>query len=78
MAEPIDFPERNRTWVGPAGGNIGDLPTLTQDDYVLSCWRLSADEIAYVQEHGKVWLQVWGRQPPVSVFAGEPFGQEGE
>lgn len=35
---------------------------------VISCWKLTAEELAEVQRTGRVWLTVFGEtMPPVSV-----------
>ena len=74
MAEPIHFPEANGQWTGQ--GDIGDLPALTADGAVLSCWQLSEEEQEYVATHGRVWLMVWGPHPPVSITAADPFASK--
>ena len=73
MAEPIGFPEVNTEWIGP--GDVGPLPTLSGDGFMLSCWILTPEEIEHVQRTGQVWLTVWGDiHPPVNIQAEYPFG----
>lgn len=74
MAEPISFPEANQTWTGPTE-DVSDLPTFTMAGEVISCWKLTDEELEYVKEHGKVWLTVYGRQPPVYIQAAHPFNE---
>ena len=78
MANPIDFPEKNFTFVKPDGmcdAECGDLPVLKcTDGRVVSCWELTAAEKISVAETGRVWLSVHmnGHMPPV--FIGDyPF-----
>jgi hypothetical protein len=46
------------------------------DPCVVSCWRLSPEEIAEVQRTGVVYFQAFGTtHPPVSVWGTSPFVQ---
>ncbi len=48
-----------------------------QEQEVISCWELEPDELALIQQTGRVWLRVWtfGRPPePVMLQAASPFG----
>lgn len=73
MARPTAFPEATITWGGP--GDIADLPAWRDDATGLniSCWELSAEEIAEILATGVVWLEVWGHHPPVCVSGTSPF-----
>lgn len=74
---PVDFPEANRTFTKPAGMTDEECQPLRVHDTgeaLVSCWRLSAEELAEVQRTGLVWLWVHGRgHPPASVEAESPF-----
>ena len=84
MAEAIAFPQaNNHLEAGPSGiGHVmpvliaaaadeGPLKGLPQ---MVTCWKLSKDEIAEVLRTGKVWLRVLGdTHPPVQVQAEAPF-----
>ena len=72
MGHPIEFPEDNRTFVGNSP-EIGELPTYSDGERNISCWKLSWRERMYALFTGKVWLTVWGMQPPVNVHAEYPF-----
>lgn len=45
---------------------------------VVSCWKLTADDLRRLAETGRVWLVVMGhRMPPVALTSESPFRQEG-
>lgn len=71
MAIPDDFPERNLLLVAPDGceETVLPLPVFRDSGQIISCWRLTADEIREIAATGVVWLSVWGGQtaPPVLV-----------
>jgi hypothetical protein len=69
VAEPVDFPEANLLLVGPEGSDIVPLPVLRHEGRIVSCWRLSPQDLRRVVETGEVWLSVWSGEtaPPVLV-----------
>ena len=73
MAQPTTFPEATLVWTGP--NDIGDLPAHRDDESNenISCWELSAEEIAEILSTGVVWLHVWGTHPPVCISGVSPF-----
>ena len=80
--KPIDFEVSNRRLVvspGAAdamkqqGHESGDLHVFQGDGESVSCWRLSWWDRLAVIITGRVWLRVWGSQPPVSVTTQYPF-----
>ena len=73
MATPVNFGEKTVDWIGP--GDIGSLPAYRNENTGenISCWELTAEELAEVQRTGKVWLHVWGVHPPVCVSGESPF-----
>lgn len=83
MAEPVAFPESNLTLVGSpedrAAGTVLDLPTHRYRDldghpHVISCWKLSPDELAEIVRTGLVWFHSWGEtHPPISIQGASPF-----
>lgn len=83
MAEPVPFGEANVILHGTpedqAAGTVKDLPIHRYRDldgcwHVISCWRLSAEELAEVMETGVVWLHAWGTtHPPIAVGGTDPF-----
>ena len=71
MAEPIEFPEVNKRWVGE--GDVGDLPVYSEGVENVSCWQLTMEERLEILETGVVWLHVWGNHPAVCVSSESPF-----
>lgn len=68
MAEAVYFEGAN-TKLGPPKGseNVSDLYTYSNGLCSVSCWQLSADELAEINRTGRVFVSVLsGRsQPPV-------------
>lgn len=83
MATIVDFPEKNFVFTPPEGAEDVILPlpchcSVTQDgDHqfmtVTSCWQLSDVELAEVMMTGRVWLQIYGRQPPALILGVKPI-----
>ncbi|OJX99088.1 MAG: hypothetical protein BGP07_03245 [Rhizobiales bacterium 63-22] len=74
MATSINFPGSNMTLMPPGGAeNIDPLHTFTNGVCSVSCWQLSAEEIAEVARTGRIFLTVLsGRtQPPVFIGSEE-------
>lgn len=69
MARAIDFHGSNMVLHAPKGSEetVGDLHTYTNRMCSVSCWELSAEELAEVAHTGRIFLSVFsGRtQPPV-------------
>lgn len=67
MAAPVGFEGANTLISGEAMG-CNDLETFRTETEIISCWRLSAEELEIVAATGVVWLSVWGGgQPPVLI-----------
>lgn len=50
-------------------GQMGDCRPVT-----ISCWKVTAEEMAEIQRTGRVWLLVLGHGiPPVAVTGTKPF-----
>ena len=47
-------------------------------EVTISCWRLSWWERLYGLLRGRVWVYVYGQQPPMSVGGGYPFVRSAE
>ena len=61
MASGVGFEGANRVYQAPPGDtNCVDLETYANGEQVISCWRLSEDEIAEVVRTGVVWVSVPG------------------
>lgn len=68
MGTPVDFKGRNCTLkAAPGSENVGDLPVFRNGVCSVSCWRLSADELAEINRTGVAFLAVFfgNTQPPV-------------
>ena len=81
MGRPSNFPQSNFTWKGwPADEDreeVLDLPAYRDENQTISCWALTADELAEVQKTGKVWLHIVGAgHPPVAVMGTDPWTLE--
>lgn len=84
---PVDFPARNFVYQKPQGWTdeqCSDLPVWKGnapiDDQgnttptIISCWKLSKEDLEEIQRTGEVWLSISGTgMPPVSLFTENPF-----
>lgn len=82
MAEACSFPESDAVLDKPNGMTYEDCSALsilrvqTADGMpaVVSCWKLTAEELAEINRTGRVWLMIYGVTMPPSVVCGEkPF-----
>ena len=80
--EPASFDESNAVIAAPPGIHPDDCPVLsvwigTQYNglpVMLSCWKLTVDELAEIQKTGRVWLTVMGHSmPPVTLATKKPL-----
>ncbi|RVM91480.1 hypothetical protein [Sinorhizobium meliloti] len=70
MGIPVQFSGANMLLRAPEGAeNVSDMHTFTNGMCSVSCWELSAEELAEVNRTGRIYLSVFsGRtQPPVFV-----------
>ncbi len=82
---PTDFPQRNFVYQKPESMTDEQCMSLPvwrgfvpngNDSFptILSCWRLSKEDLEEIQKTGCVWLSITGTaMPPVSVFTENPF-----
>jgi len=72
---PMKFDEANKVWTPPAElPDCGTLPAhVTKDGLSISCWHATFRERLRFLFTGRIWLWVWGRQPPVAVDVAFPF-----
>jgi len=78
---PTTFKQQNAVFEKPndmTEDQCGSLPAFKGDAYgrpiILSCWKLSDDEIEQIKHTGRIWLSVTGNiMPPVSLFTENPF-----
>lgn len=70
MGAPVQFEGANMLLRAPEGAeNVSNMHTFTNGMCSVSCWELSADELAEINRTGRIYLSVFsGRtQPPVFV-----------
>jgi hypothetical protein len=81
---PVDFTERNFVFTKPndmTDEQCSDLPVFkgqTSDGFpcIVSCWKLSKEDLEEVTKNGVVYLSITGHgMPPVSLFTENPFIQ---
>lgn len=60
MATPVGFEGANKLYSGEAA-DVHDLEVFADDNQIISCWRLSPEELVEVAKTGVVWVSVWGR-----------------
>lgn len=84
---PVDFPARNFVYQKPQGWTdeqCSDLPVWKGnapiDDQgntaptIISCWKLSKEDLEQIQKTGEIWLSICSNgMPPVSLFTENPF-----
>lgn len=79
---PIDFKEKNFVFSKPqsmTNDQCSDLPCFkgnTDDGLpcIISCWKLSEEDLKDIQITGCVWLYITGHiMPPVSIATPYPF-----
>lgn len=69
--KPIDFPEANKKYVGK---NMGDLPTHSDGESIISIWKAPIIARLRFLLTGKINLCIKGAsQPPVWLSIGNPF-----
>jgi hypothetical protein len=69
----INFPESNSFY---SREGCDDLHTFTSvtDGVVISCWEVSEEDLARIQDTGRIWLYFHGGLvPPVSLVTEYPF-----
>lgn len=73
MAQGVGFEGANFVFRAPknmTADECADLPTFVSEGQIISCWRLSDEEIATITKTGVIWLSIVGMgMPPVSIAA---------
>lgn len=81
--EPTSFDQSNHVLGPPQGmteeqvtslsvfrGVAGDAPV------VISCWKLTKEELEELKRTGRVWLWIWGQtMPPAALTIKSPFSE---
>ena len=85
MAFPASFEESNAA-LGKPHDMLGDDcealsvvrgETTNGHPVVISCWKLTAEELAEVNQTGRIWLGIYGRtMPPTFIDGTNPFAKE--
>ncbi len=70
MADPVGFQGANFIYRGD-GKEIRDLECFNQGGQVISCWRLSKEELEQINETGVVWLSIHSQPIPPVYVSGE-------
>lgn len=84
---PTTFPEHNKIYTKPESWTdeqCSDLPVWegqapvdesgTMAQAIISCWKLSKEDLEEIQRTGVIWLQVHaGVMMPVSLYTENPF-----
>ncbi len=79
---PTTFPEHNFVYTKPKGmtdEQCGDLPVHKgKDTYgnnvIVSCWKLSKEDIEEINQTGTLWILVAGQSmPPIIPSTENPF-----
>ena len=85
MAVPVAFDEDNDT-LGPPEGMSDECDALsicrTADSsgrpLIVSCWKLTKNELDEINRTGRLWLLVWGlTMRPTAVTGERPFSDSG-
>lgn len=79
MAEPVGFDGANDILRAPKGqeASCSDLPIFrsvdpnTRGHMLISCWRLTPDELRAINETGVIWFSAQGVTHPPIVISGE-------
>ncbi|RYC66328.1 hypothetical protein [Spirosoma sordidisoli] len=77
----VQFNEANRVLSAPPSSpEVQPLPVFTDGDVCISCWEPSPEELATINQTGRIWLMVVSgqTQPPVAVMADFPFMAEAD
>jgi hypothetical protein len=84
---PTTFPQANKVYAKPEGWTdeqCSDLPVWqgqapiddhgTMSPTIISCWKLSKEDLEEIQRTGVIYLSISGTgMPPVSLFTENPF-----
>jgi hypothetical protein len=86
---PTSFPEQNFCFTKPADmtdeqcmdlwvwrGNVPHDEHGNSFPAIISCWKLSKEDLEEINRTGVIWLSITGTgMPPVSLFTENPFAQ---
>lgn len=85
--QPTSFKQTNKVYTSGDNPNTDQLPVAVclnteqtggeEIPLVVSCWKLSEQEIANIQRTGVMWIACMGGQPPIRPIAEDPFVYHG-
>jgi hypothetical protein len=84
--KPTSFKETNHLLGAGNNPGTGDLPIARSlmdiegrpFPCIISCWKLSPEELELIQQTGKVWIAVMGvGSPPIMPMISHPFADLG-
>lgn len=79
MAEGVGFEGANVVYQAPPGDeDCYDLAVFSDGQCVVSCWRLTEEELAEVARTGVVWVKVQGTALPPMLIHGEALVHIGD
>jgi len=75
---PIKFPDANASLSRPAGTAKDDCGLLpihrTDDGRIVTCWKLTDDDLKIIFETKQIWVQVMdSTMPPICLHTDNPF-----
>lgn len=67
----IDFPQSNRIWYAPPSmENCDDLPCYQNDEFIISCFKMTWKERINALLFGRIWHWHYASRPaPVALAA---------
>lgn len=80
--KPTSFKETNQLLGAGNNPGTGDLPIARslmpigdqEVPCIISCWKLSPEELDLIQQTGKIWISVMGMSsPPIWPMVCHPF-----
>ena len=72
--KPINFKEQNVIYIAE---ECNDLPVHKTKDQIISCWKLTKEELEQINKTGVIWFSVMGQsQPPIWLGTENPFKEE--
>ena len=81
MSNPVDFEGSNDLMLAPKSmppEECGDLPIFNANNQIISCFRLTDEELEIVKKTGCVWLSVFGQKMPPVMISGKALVNIGD
>ncbi len=76
--EPASFDESNDMLNRPKGMSDEECAPLCifrdmETPTVISCWKVTKEELDEINRTGRVWLRIWGKSMPPAYVSGVSF-----